>query len=516
MENAPPKKQLPLIKSLIIRGYIKMNQLNPMLKFVQSSSGGYFLFRGDDFQIFELYPPVYKALSKAYTAFKASGSEYMLHQEVHKLKNAFPELDMDILNDILFKYAPIPPLVNEFDDEDFFTYHSRKYNGVYLFPTYICNQNCTYCTYSGNYPRERRHEAISMSGELLDRVIGFIDSHTSDSKKAELVFYGDEPLMNVTAVRRIIGHFSMHSPQKYSFQLVTNGLLLDDDIIRFCIENRVKIQTSLDGPPDIHDRYRVTQDGKPTHSRVIEALQRIKAMDKSFFSEMVGISCTVAPPFDLFRVDSYFQAESIFEGFSGYKGNFSISVMNAQGSNFYTGKDYSDYHSQVIRLKDIYYNDIKSQSLLMSRFLPSAIFEVSFRQMVSKICIKNHKPKGHFPGECIPGAGGAAIGADGNLYVCNTMNLKPIGSVYKGIDPKALHSMRQKHINVRNGKCRTCWFYQFCPVCIAAYKYAEDFENFEDAFDCTTVLEKGEDTLKMFVDLYHDAPHALKSYIRKY
>lgn len=55
--------------------------------------------------------------------------------------------------------------------------------------------------------------------------------------------------------------------------LQTNGLLLDENWAAFLKQERFSVGLSLDGPDDLHDMFRKTADGGPTHSRVVEAFE---------------------------------------------------------------------------------------------------------------------------------------------------------------------------------------------------------------------------------------------------
>jgi len=56
----------------------------------------------------------------------------------------------------------------------------------------------------------------------------------------------------------------------------TNGLLVDEAWARFFAAEHFSVGLSLDGPADVHDPYRVTRGGEPTHGRVMQALERLQ------------------------------------------------------------------------------------------------------------------------------------------------------------------------------------------------------------------------------------------------
>jgi uncharacterized protein len=56
----------------------------------------------------------------------------------------------------------------------------------------------------------------------------------------------------------------------------TNGTLLDEDWCRFFARENFAVGLSLDGPPEMHDRYRVTKDQKPTYKQAIRGYKLLR------------------------------------------------------------------------------------------------------------------------------------------------------------------------------------------------------------------------------------------------
>jgi uncharacterized protein len=69
-----------------------------------------------------------------------------------------------------------------------------------------------------------------------------------------------------------------HQPKN---QLITNGIqtngtLLDEDWCHFLATEGFAVGLSLDGTQDMHDRYRVTKDQKPTHEQAIRGYKLLQ------------------------------------------------------------------------------------------------------------------------------------------------------------------------------------------------------------------------------------------------
>ena len=136
----------------------------------------------------------------------------------------------------------------------------------------ICNLDCTYCYFLAKenlYPGSR----FRMPDAVLDTYTRqYIDAQ--QTSEVTFAWQGGEPtLMGLDFFRRAIELQQRYrKPDMRVFNtLQTNGTLLDADWCRFFHEQDFLIGLSLDGPRDLHDRYRVDKGGKPTFDTVMNA-----------------------------------------------------------------------------------------------------------------------------------------------------------------------------------------------------------------------------------------------------
>ncbi|UIF89950.1 anaerobic sulfatase maturase [Cupriavidus sp. UYPR2.512] len=142
-----------------------------------------------------------------------------------------------------------------------------------------CNLDCAYCFYlekASLYPGERKRR---MQDDVLAAYVrDYIASHLPGSEVA-FTWQGGEPtLLGLDFYRRAVElqqRFGAGRTITNSFQ--TNGLLLDDAWCAFFARHDFLIGLSLDGPADIHDAYRVTAGGQPSHALVLRALGKLQA-----------------------------------------------------------------------------------------------------------------------------------------------------------------------------------------------------------------------------------------------
>lgn len=126
---------------------------------------------------------------------------------------------------------------------------------VVLHLTKACNLRCRYC-YAPAKTAER------MSFETACKAVDLALS--LGQKSACVSYFGGEPLLTFDLIREITAYAeeaAQNAQKSIFFRLSTNGLLLDDDILRFCREHRIPLALSLDGDPIGHDLQRPKANG---------------------------------------------------------------------------------------------------------------------------------------------------------------------------------------------------------------------------------------------------------------
>jgi uncharacterized protein len=140
-----------------------------------------------------------------------------------------------------------------------------------------CNLRCSYCYYVGDGdPHDERNRP--MSRDLLERFI-VQRFAASSGPVTHFEWHGGEPtVLGLAFFATAVALQRKHLPpgRRVSNGLQTNGLLLDDEWAQFLARERFSVGLSLDGPADLHDRYRVTAVGAPTQVRVVQAFRRLK------------------------------------------------------------------------------------------------------------------------------------------------------------------------------------------------------------------------------------------------
>ena len=125
---------------------------------------------------------------------------------------------------------------------------------------------------------------MRMSAETLDSYIEKTIVSTPRDVPVVFAWQGGEPtLMGIDFFKRAV-----ELQQKYGNgriienSLQTNGVLIHDEWARFLADNHFLVGLSLDGPAMIHDQHRRDNKRRPTHQKVMSALQHLQKHHVSF------------------------------------------------------------------------------------------------------------------------------------------------------------------------------------------------------------------------------------------
>jgi uncharacterized protein len=152
-----------------------------------------------------------------------------------------------------------------------------------------CNIDCTYCFFLSKdalYPNEKHR----MSDATLETYIRqLLESHRTPT--VTVAWQGGEPtLMKLEFFKRSVEIVEKYrrpgQTVEHTFQ--TNGILLDDEWCSFFKEHNFLVGLSVDGPPEIHDTYRLDRTQKGTFDRVMQGWEHLRRHGVEF-----NILCTV-------------------------------------------------------------------------------------------------------------------------------------------------------------------------------------------------------------------------------
>lgn len=143
-----------------------------------------------------------------------------------------------------------------------------------------CNLRCKYCFIEDGIKDGyiRRKMSWDVAKAAIDKFLQI----TSSSKKKELtvIFYGGEPLTNWAVLNKALDYLDKTVIDKVIKKvLITNGTLISDEIASALHHYNVEVCVSIDGPKDIHDSNRVSEDGRGSFDTVLNSFKILRKHD---------------------------------------------------------------------------------------------------------------------------------------------------------------------------------------------------------------------------------------------
>ena len=144
-----------------------------------------------------------------------------------------------------------------------------------------CNINCTYCYWFRDADVYKKPARLTFEAEtaFCQKLEEHIEEHELDH--FSLVFHGGEPLLfpkhRFVALLEKLRLIEDRTGCQISRGICTNAILIDQEwsgIFKSC---DVSVSVSLDGPPEINDKYRVDFKGRGTHADTLRGIECLRA-----------------------------------------------------------------------------------------------------------------------------------------------------------------------------------------------------------------------------------------------
>lgn len=340
-----------------------------------------------------------------------------------------------------------------------------------------CNLRCIYCFAStGHYKGDR----TLMSKEVADKALRWFFNQAKQSKVLNLHLFGGEPLMNIPLVEYIVEtckQLEKEYSKKIYINVCTNGTILNENLLKLIKDNEIGMQISIDGPKEVHDKYRPMASGKGSYDKLEENVSKLfDELDKNTIIPRGTISNA--------EVDVNDIVKHIIEKM-GFNAFFFIPAMGTDGQS-YDKKDLPQYFKQYDRLVETFLEKLRKGE------------EYNIYPFVTEVDAIGKGVRRIYG--CGAGIGFASVDIKGDIYPCMRFtNNKDylLGNIEDGFNENR-NKLFDRTVYKRK-KCKNCWARHFCGgACIAIP--VENGETMESYNENTCEVSKHMIELAMYAN----------------
>lgn len=331
-----------------------------------------------------------------------------------------------------------------------------------LMLTEDCNLRCSYCFVRDKNPRR-------MSGEIAIRAIDFFYDACGGAKNLIVLFFGGEPLLEIERIREVVKYadaLAKASGKTISYNMTTNGTLIDEDMAINLAKHKIKYLVSVDGRQEVHDCHRRTRDDKPSFHLIANNMKHMKR-----YQPWQGARMTVHPNY----VDSLVSGvKNLYNvGFN----QFIIGPAMAPDIPWDTNT-MKCFEEQLDELVTLYIQMLHEKKHFRLHLLEWGEIDAgrnNNEEIDEEDCRKPYENEWG----CGAGRGRISVSAAGDLYGCSrlmTINglsregVGKIGNIWDGIEPIARAKLSRKNEAGRK-KCLSCNMRDGCAGGCPAVNY---------------------------------------------
>lgn len=385
------------------------------------------------------------------------------------------------------------------------------FGNLMLVVTDGCNLQCAYCMlggYKGYKPLRAKHMDWETAKAAIDEFVALNNTpahRAMHNRKINIAFFGGEPLLRGDLLMRAVDYSKkLEKPgcgYWIDYSLTTNLTHLPDELAAFLVSRDVSVQVSIDGPPEVHDRYRVTRNGKGSFDRMYRNLEKLRALDAGYFEKRVRAVITFNGNSDILAMHAFFSSGDPHIPKIAFIG----SVRDMEVAEFHRRHPYDParLYGQYRELMDIYFEQKQTGAPVVHGDFLYHLFEEPLLTLYKRIMSVGMGEKNSYTATCQPGRR-IAVATDGRYHVCERINEEfPIGDVQNGLDRAACENLMKRYYAALPD-CDSCWANALCISCLAHNCHEGRF-HFEER--CVHIRAELSFKLQMLCTLLEKVPH---------
>ncbi len=150
-----------------------------------------------------------------------------------------------------------------------------------------CDLACAYCPEKDTPGRAR------MPPEVARAALDLLFDYSRDEPLVRVTHSGGEPTQSFDGIRAATEHAEQRAAalgKSLELDMTTSGVLLNDRMVSYLGDHRIRVVLSIDGLEESHDRYRVDGRGRGTFRQALAGLALLKTQQP-----WIGVRMTVMP-----------------------------------------------------------------------------------------------------------------------------------------------------------------------------------------------------------------------------
>jgi uncharacterized protein len=300
-----------------------------------------------------------------------------------------------------------------------------------------CNLRCAYCfAQEGGFGGERG----LMPVEVGRRALEFLVERSGTRRKLAVDFFGGEPLLNFGVVKELLTYareLGERAGKEFTFTLTTNALALSGEAREYLAASDLNVVLSLDGRPEVHDRWRSRASGAGSHAAVL-------ANCREFVKLRGGRNYYLRGTFTHQNLD--FAADAAYLLGQGFRSLSLEPVVAAEGPWALAEEDLPQLFAEYDKLAALYLAEHRAGRPFTFYHFNLALFDAPCLARRLSGCGAGHEY--------------LAVTPSGDLYPCHQFVGREgyrLGDVFSGeLDQELVNCFRGTTV-LAKPTCRECW-----------------------------------------------------------
>lgn len=321
-----------------------------------------------------------------------------------------------------------------------------------------CNLSCTYC-YKEDLAEPSAGEKMGLDTAVAS--IEMLLRQSPDQAAYNIVFFGGEPLSNITLIRQVVDFAEQRfeaAGKRVNFSLTTNATLLNEKTIDYLDSHRFGIAVSIDGPKAIHDRNRITIGGQGSYETVA---RKVGLLLSRYRSRPVGARVTLTR--------GVTDVKAIWHHLYNELGFAEVGFAPV------TAGDLDDFNLGDEELVAVF----AAMKELGRHYVEEALQHrsIGFSNLHQLLTDIHEGSKKALP--CGAGYSMVAVDKDGGVNLCHRFTgseLPTFGTVQAGLDVPALEDFLNRRLDRTDTGCATCRIRNLC----SGGCYHESYQRYND------------------------------------